>query len=61
MNEEMKQEVMQPQTEVPTVVYEIGGGRFTVGIHFSEESKETMTDKITRLIRRDILEGQYSA
>ena len=35
----------------------IGKITYLVGIHFSEDSKETMTDKIDRLIRRDIQTG----
>jgi len=44
--------------EAPTVVYEIGGNRYTVGIHFSKTSTETMADKIKCMIRRDILETE---
>ena len=41
----------------PLLKTTIGKITYLVGIHFSEDSKETMTDKIDRLIRRDIQTG----
>ena len=32
---------------------------FLVGIHFNKDSKETMEDKIRRMIRRDIETGNF--
>ena len=49
--------------EVPATVPEpllkttIGKITYLVGIHFSENSKETMADKIDRMIRREIQTG----
>jgi len=39
---------------VPAFTRNIGGKTFEVFVHFSETSKETLTDKIMRLIRNDI-------
>lgn len=40
----------------PTVDFEIDGNVYRVGIFFNNEAKETLTDKIDRLIRRDVAE-----
>ncbi|MBR1477333.1 MAG: transposon-encoded TnpW family protein [Lachnospiraceae bacterium] len=37
----------------------IGGTTYIVTAHFSETSKETMSDKICRMIKRDIESGNY--
>ncbi len=61
MENEMMKQAGLPEDEAPTIVFDIGGSKYTVGIHFSNESKETMPDKIHRMIRRDILEGAFIA
>ncbi len=35
----------------------VGKITYLVGIHFSEDAKETMADKIDRMIRREIQTG----
>ena len=47
-----------PQT-APTMRKTIGGTTYIVTAHFSETSKETMSDKICRMIKRDIESGNY--
>ncbi len=32
---------------------------YTIGIHFSETSKETLEDKVKRLIQRDVKDGNF--
>ncbi len=43
-------------TVKPDLVKKIGGTTYEVSFHFSKTSKETMSDKIKRLIRRDMNE-----
>ena len=38
----------------PVLVRKIGKPTYMVGIHFSQTSKETMDDKVLRLIKNDI-------
>ena len=38
----------------PVLVRKIGKTTYMVGIHFSETSKETMDDKVARLVKSDI-------
>ena len=46
-----------PANADPLLKTTVGKITYLVGVHFSEDSKETMEDKIKRLIRRDIVEG----
>ena len=41
------------ETEQPAIVKKIGNTTYQVKIHFSTTSKETMSDKIKRLIIND--------
>ena len=43
----------------PTMRKTIGGTTYIVTAHFSETSKKTMSDKICRMIKRDIESGNY--
>ena len=47
------------QSEAPTMNFEIGGSTYIVGIHFNQNTKETLSDKLNRLIRRDVLGEAY--
>ena len=58
MEEEKTVPVEKPA--VPMLQFEIGGIRYTVGVHFSEESTETLDDKIRKMIRQDVLAGRFS-
>ena len=40
--------------EAPRLIRRIGTTTYEVSIHFSDTSKETMADKIKRLIEQDI-------
>ncbi len=54
-NNEMK----EAPANVPESLLKTTIGKITyfVGVHFSEESNETMADKIDRMIRRDLQTG----
>ena len=43
-----------PDTQQPSMVQRIGNTVFEVSFHFSTTSRETMSDKINRLIRREL-------
>ena len=45
---------VSPLTAKPDLVKNIGGTTFDIHIHFSQTSKETMDDKVLRLIKNDI-------
>lgn len=42
-----------PEAERPALVKKIGNTTYEVSFHFSTTSKETMSDKIKRLIKHD--------
>ena len=46
----LKQELTR---ETKTFTRRIGSTTYRVGVHFSETSKETLNDKIMRLVRND--------
>lgn len=43
-----------PETDSPALIKKIGRTTYEVSYHFSTTSKETMSDKIKRLIKRDM-------
>ena len=53
-NEAMETPAAAPDPRLKATVGKI---TYLVGVHFSEDSKETLTDKINRMIRRDIQSG----
>ncbi|MEA5049932.1 MAG: transposon-encoded TnpW family protein [Oscillospiraceae bacterium] len=46
------------QAEQPALVKQIGKTTYKVKIHFSETSKETMSDKIVRMLKSEISQMQ---
>ena len=43
-----------PDVPQPDMIKTVGGTTFDIFFHFSTTSRETMSDKINRLIRRDL-------
>ena len=43
----------------PVLIMRRGGTTFLIGLHFSETSKDTLEDKIKKLIRRDVETGNF--
>jgi len=41
-------------TRLPSIIKKHGNTTYEVYVHFSKTSKETMTDKVMRLIRNEI-------
>lgn len=54
-NNEMKE--APANVPEPLLKTTIGKITYLVGVHFNKDSKETMADKIDRMIRRDIQTG----
>ena len=36
-----------------------GGTTFLIGLHFSEASKDTMADKVKKLVRKNVESGDF--
>ena len=43
----------------PVLIMQNNGTTFLIGLHFSETSKETLEDKIKKLIRKDVENGNF--
>ena len=43
----------RPPCEANTFTRRVGSTTYTVGVHFSDTSKDTVNDKIVRLVRRE--------
>ena len=43
----------------PVLIMQSNGTTFLIGLHFSETSKETLEDKIKKLIRKDVENGNF--
>ena len=43
----------------PVLIMQSNGTTFLSGLHFSETSKETLEDKIKKLIRKDVENGNF--
>ena len=41
------------------LIMQSNGTTFLIGLHFSETSKETLEDKIKKLIRKDVENGNF--
>ena len=52
---EYQKQFMQEDTK------QIGGTMYVVRVHFNEDAKETMKDKIKRLIENDVRGTQHTA
>ncbi len=53
-NEKMNQNTTPAAEDAPALVKKIGRTTYIVKIHFSETSKETMSDKIKRMLKNEI-------
>ena len=49
------------QKEPPTLVKKIGKMTYIVRVHFSTTSKETITDKVNRLLRQEVRQMMENA
>jgi hypothetical protein len=54
MNNEKTNTTTTAKADPPCFVKRIGNTTFKVNVHFSQTSKETMSDKIIRLLRNEV-------
>lgn len=61
MSEENKNPVNDAakMQSVPMITMKIGNTTFVVGLHFSDTSSETLEDKVKRMIRKDVSNGNF--
>ena len=46
--------LLQPDDEPPALVRQIGNTTYRVRVHFNPASRETMGDKIKRMLRNEV-------
>ena len=68
MNNMMKNTTMQTEspafvkkneTVTPTLTMYHGNTAILIGLHFSKTSKETLNDKVKKLMRQDVKNGNF--
>lgn len=58
MNEKIMM-TQEPKKNDGSFTMQVGNTTFVVGLHFSKTSKETLEDKMKRLIECDVREGNF--
>jgi len=60
-NEKEKETTMMPETKPAEggLIMKSGKTTFLIGLHFSETSKDTLEDKVKKLIRKDVEEDNF--
>ena len=54
LNNEVMKETPATAPESSGLVMKSGGTTFVIGLHFSETSKDTLDDKVKKLIKKDV-------
>ena len=52
-------ETEQKERIKPVLELREGNTTFLIGLHFSEKTRETLGDKIKKLIRKDVQDGNF--
>ena len=54
-----KNEASRAETKTGGLVANSGGTTFLIGLHFSETSKDTMADKVKKLAKKAVVDGNF--
>ena len=46
-------------TEQPMLSMQLGRTTFLIGLHFAEKAKESLDDKVKRMIRKDVQDENF--
>ena len=57
--EAMVKETPATAPESSGLIMKSGGATFVIGLHFSETSKDTLDDKVKKLIKKDVENGNF--
>ena len=49
----------EPVPETSGLIMKSGNKTFIIGLHFSDTSKDTLEDKMKKLIRKDVEDGNF--
>ena len=59
MQAESPANVQKNETVTPTLTLYHGNTAILIGLHFSKTSKETLNDKVKKLMRQDVKNGNF--
>lgn len=59
LNNEIMKETPATAPESSGLIMKSGGTTFFIGLHFSETSKDTLDDKVKKLIKKDVENGNF--
>ncbi len=62
MDEQKTKEKTEGQASEPEaagLIMKSGGTTFLIGLHFSETSKDTLADKVKKLAKKDVENGNF--
>lgn len=59
LNNEVMKETPATAPESSGLIMKSGGTTFVIGLHFSETSKDTLDDKVKKLIKKDVENGNF--
>lgn len=54
-----KTEGQAAEQENAGLIMKSGGTTFLIGLHFSETSKDTLADKVKKLAKKDVEDGNF--
>ena len=54
-----KRESSESEPVACDLILNSGGTTFLIGLHFSEASKDTMADKVKKLVRKNVESGDF--
>ena len=54
-----RNEASRGKPETGGLVAKSGGTTFLIGLHFSETSKDTMADKVKKLAKKAVVDGNF--
>lgn len=57
--ENTKEQIPDPVDHTPRTSMRIGKTTYLVGIHFNPDAKETINDKVKRMIINDVKRGEF--
>ncbi len=59
LNNEVMKETPATAPESSGLIMKSGGTTFVIGLHLSETSKDTLDDKVKKLIKKDVENGNF--
>lgn len=59
MTENEIRDMPNPESDQPRLTMKRGKTTFLIGLHFADKGKETLEDKVKRMISKDVQDGNF--